>query len=223
MRVQELLTLLQLSDSAFPTGTFAHSAGLEMYTQREGFTAEHLESLLMTRVQASITTDLILIRLALDAPLSELVELDVLCSASKSAAEARHTSEKVGWRLLDNAQALYPSARLATYRTAIYAGECIGNHAVVHGVVFGTVGIVIQDTLLAWLSGLVMQQAFAAVKLMSMGQSQAQSLIRRMQPALIAAVQNSLTLRLDDYGSFTPGLDIAQMQHATLDRRLFIS
>jgi len=38
-----------------------------------------------------------------------------------------------------------------------------------------------------------------------------------------SAVDASLNRTLDDFGSFSPGLDIRSMQHEHLFRRLFIS
>src|ERR1700753_2767087 len=103
----QLLMLLQWMDSAFPTGAFAHSGGLESYTQAEIVqTPDDLLQIISAKLQMAAHTDFIIIHSAMAAYTTQdtaaLNHLDDLCSASKIARETRHASEKIGRRMLEN-------------------------------------------------------------------------------------------------------------------------
>lgn len=218
--------LLQWTDSAFPTGAFAHSGGLETYTQAEIVqTAADLARLIEVKIASAATTDFIVIHEAITAvdDFNRLIELDALCAASKFAQETREASEKIGRRMLDSVLNVLPDERLRQYRAEISAGRAMGHHAVIHGLACGCLGLDSREALLAFGYGLVANQASASLKLMSMGQTQAQAVIGAVQPVLAEAVDHALTKTLADFGSFAPGLEIRAMQHAGLFRRLFIS
>ena len=220
--------LLQWSDSAFPTGAFAHSGGLETYTQVEVVrSADELARLIAVKLASAAATDLIVIHEAMTAYAgpnrARLHELDALLSASKLARELREASEKVGRRMLSNVLNLLLDDVLLVFRDDVSAGRCAGHHAIVHGLACAALGLDADAALLAFAYGLAANQTAAAMKLMSLGQTQAQAVLAAAGPAMADAVTLALARTLDDYGSFTPSLDIRAMQHEFLFRRLFIS
>jgi urease accessory protein len=220
----QLLMLLQWMDSAFPTGAFAHSGGLETYTQAEVVqTADDLARLIAVKLQATATTDLIVAHQAMQADAALLAQLDELCSASKLARETREASTKIGRRMLSSVLNLTSHPRLLAYQDEIAAGRCAGHHAVVHGAACGTLGVDARAALLAFGYALAANQTAASLKLIRVGQTQAQAVLGASGAAIEAAVNVALALTLDDFGGFTPGLDIRAMQHEHLFRRLFIS
>jgi urease accessory protein len=224
----QLLMLLQWMDSAFPTGAFAHSGGLETYTQAEIVqTPDDLLQLISAKLQMAAHTDFIIIHRAMAAyaanDTAALNHLDDLCSASKIATETRHASEKIGRRMLENVLNARPDEQLAAYRTRIAGQEGRGHHAVVHGLVCASMGLDARAALLAFAYALVANQTSAALKLISIGQTQAQAVLAASHGAMQSTVESALARTLDDFGSFSPGLDIRAMQHEHLFRRLFIS
>ncbi len=101
----QLLMLLQWMDSAFPTGAFAHSGGLETYAQADVVrTARDLAALIAVKLENAAHTDLIVIHCAMSAyataDFGQIAQLDSLCAASKPAKETREASEKIGRRML---------------------------------------------------------------------------------------------------------------------------
>ncbi len=221
---RQLLLLLQCIDSAFPTGSFAHSGGLETYAQAEIVTtAGDLARLIAMKLESVAKTDLIIVHSALSADSAQILQLDNLCSASKVAKETRESSEKIGRRMLVSVLNLMPNERLQFYQDEITAGRCAGHHAVVHGLACAALGIEPRAALLTFAYALATNQTAASLKLMSIGQTQSQAVLGAAGEAIEAAVETALTHTLDDFGSFTPGLDIRAMQHETLFRRLFIS
>ncbi len=224
----QLLMLLQWMDSAFPTGTFAHSMGLETYAQVGGVTgARALAELIAARLESASTTDMIAIHSAITAyhagDLAALRNLDGLCAASKMARETREASEKIGRRMLASVLNVYHDGLLGEYRAALERGESQGHHAVVHGIACAALGIEARAALLAFGYGLAANQTAASLKLMAIGQTQAQAVLGAAGGGITSAVETALTLTLDDFGAFTPGLDIRSMQHEQLFQRLFIS
>jgi urease accessory protein len=220
----QLLMLLQWMDSAFPTGAFAHSGGLETYTQVEAVRSpDDLLRVVEAKLSGVATTDLIVVKEAMRADAALISQLDELCSAAKLARETREASEKIGRRMLSSVLNLTSDPRLLAYQEEIAAGRCAGHHAVVHGLACGALGVEARAALLAFGYALAANQTAASLKLIRIGQTQAQAVLGASGAALEAAVDTALALTLDDYGAFTPGLDIRAMQHEHLFRRLFIS
>lgn len=224
----QLLMLLQWTDSAFPTGAFAHSGGLETYTQAEIVrTPDDLARLIAVKLDALAGTDLIVIHSAMSAygadDLAAIAALDELCSASKPARETRDASEKIGRRMLASVLNLMDDALLRHYQSETAAGRCAGHHAVAHGLACGALGIDPRAGLLVFAYSMAANQTAASVKLFRIGQTQAQSVLGAAGAAMDAAVDAALARTLDDFGSFTPALDIRSAQHEHLFRRLFIS
>jgi urease accessory protein len=220
----QLLLLLQWLDSGFPTGSFAHSSGLETYTQAEIVkNAADLAHLIAVKLEAAASTDLIIVHSAMSADQIAIRELDTLCSASKIAREARDASEKIGRRMLGSILNLISDPMLLWYKDEIAAERCAGHHAIVHGLACAALTIEPRAALLTFGYALAANQTAAALKLFSIGQTQTQAVLAASGKAIEAAADAALTRTLDDFGSFTPSLDIRIMQHERLFRRLFIS
>ncbi len=224
----QLLLLLQITDSAFPTGAFAHSGGLETYTQTGVVRSpDDLARLIRVKLAAAASTDLIIIHMAMAAARSgdraQVAQLDALCSASKLTRETREASEKIGRRMLASVLNLFDDVTLRDYQAEIAGGRCAGHHAVVHGLACAALGGAPRAALLAFGYALAANQTAASLKLMRIGQTQAQAVLARSGAAIEAAADAALARTLDDFGTFTPALDIRAAQHEHLFRRLFIS
>ncbi|MEO8396177.1 MAG: urease accessory UreF family protein [Chloroflexota bacterium] len=220
----QLLLLLQWMDSGFPTGSFAHSGGLETYTQAEKVgNASELEHIIAAKLEAAASTDLIVVHSAMTADQNTIRDLDTLCSASKIAKEARDASEKIGRRMLSSILNLIGDPTLSWYKDEIAAERCAGHHAVVHGLACAALSVDSHAALLTFGYALAANQTAAALKLFSIGQTQTQAVLSASGKAIEAAADSALSRTLDDFSSFTPGLDIRIMQHERLFRRLFIS
>jgi urease accessory protein len=223
----KLHLLLQMTDSMFPSGAFVHSEGLETYVQRGLISnAEELGAFLKTRLlEGSAKLDMVALHRAIDmyahADLLALHDLDELLSAMKTVYESREASERIGRQMLRSVLAFHPDDFLSAYQQAIEAGKMRGHQSISFGLIAGAFGIEKATALNAYGYILVSGQVSAAVKLMRMGQTQAQALIHHSQSFIAEAVE--IALSRYELESFTPALDIAAMQHEYLFRRLFNS
>jgi urease accessory protein len=224
-----LCGLLQAGDSFFPTGSYAHSFGLEGLVQ-EGVV--HDAATLRAYVfQAALPalrhTELPLAAeawRALGGPdWASLRELSTLSSALRTPREARVASENIGRQRSELAARLRSSAMADEYlRRARDEGWPFSAPiaAALEGRVLGApLTAVLAGVTYASLASLLS----AAMKLLRLGQNGAQSLLTEAlgtAPELITAAANTPR---DEIGWFNPWLDIASARHETADARMFIS
>lgn len=230
-----LLTLLQLVDSFFPTGAFAHSFGLETYVQR-GLVSDQpsCEELLRNSLQEGIrNTDAIAIALAHkftlaygnapDTSIERIADLDARLTAVKLPRESRNGSIQIGKQFLRNARQLVPHPVPDAYDQRIRSKHCTGHHAIAYGLIAAAASIQLPIAMLGYLHAYVAGQVSAAVRLIPLGATEGQLTIQALHPNLLDIADFAQNANLDDLAAFTPGLDIRSMQHERLYSRLFIS
>jgi urease accessory protein len=216
-----LWTLLQSTDSLFPTGAFSHSGGLEGLAGEGGLgTADEAEQAIEEILVKSVAkVDLPACGLAHRASgdADRLVEIDRALDLLKIPRELREASRSLGRRRLRIVPAL------EDYRRRVDQGSSPGHQAVVTGMHLAISGIPREEAMLAFLYGTAAGLVSAAMKLLPLGQTRAQGFLSRMGEAAPERVRLADALALEDLGSFTPALDIASMRHEVAAPRLFIS
>src|SRR5438132_5335079 len=111
-----LLDVLQIADSSFPSGSYAHSLGLEtLYVYGEVALDEHLHFLLrngLARVELPV------VRFACNG--DELPELDLLMDVLLPVAEFRVASRSIGRSFLRAASRIRPSRIEAEHHAVVF-------------------------------------------------------------------------------------------------------
>jgi urease accessory protein len=216
--------LLQVNDSQFPSGAYAHSLGLEELVQHgivKG--AGGLEAFLQRQIVPGLLAfELPFLKGAHAAAECEdtdtLRDLDSELEGWKLAAELRDASRRLGSRRLALVRKLSPALVLDRYAES--GGPC--HHLIICALELRHTPAVAAQCAFAYqtLSG----YSSAAMKLMRLGQETAQLLVREAMAALVPRLE---TLPVPQSharpGWFNPLLEIASMRHARATERLFIS
>ena len=227
MKPRTLLGLLQISDSAFPTGAFAHSLGLEAFYDAGGLSGpEELEKVIKSHLAAAATSDCVALRAsyAADSP-EELARIDRLLSATKLTRELRSASEATGRRFLASVGALgiEDSGSFEGFSILVRNGETPGNLAVCYGVAAPVLDVGLEEILSAYLYSTAAALVAAGQKLVPLGGSVAQRVLYGLGDGILDVVEAGRTLEVEDMYAFTPLLDVRSMHHERQRTRLYIS
>ena len=214
-----LLRLLQIFDSQFPVGAFAHSGGVETYASLGGGVAE-LRQLLDAQIALGWgRSELGAAHLAWRADHtgigdSHLSLLSRQVDAVKAVPAVRNTSIGLGRRTLELLRRLYPDAAVEIDPP---------HHAIVVGAAARRLGIGARELLLAYAQSLAMGTLAAAVRCMPVSPAQAQQLLAAAHRDLSRAVERALDDPEAALFTCTPALDIRSHEQAFLRTRLFQS
>ena len=216
---------LQITDSFFPVGAFAYSDGLETAaaaglvhdaTSLAEWMNHFLENVFVSCEGLALAKCMLALRAG---HIDKVVRIDEELTAIRPAGAVRAASTGVGRRLLSlytaicSDQAFKENARVMPY----------ANAAVAYAFVFNHCGVGERDALLAFgynrLAGIVS----AGLRLISIGQQQGQTLLTKNTERLPDAAHRILRAPDEPLRSFSPMLDIQQMNHQYVYSRLFRS
>jgi urease accessory protein len=226
---QALLRLLQLTDSAFPTGAFAHSFGLETYVVRRLVdTDARLETFIAnTLLHAVAPSDGVACIVAARAGVDWediVLRLDRRLTAMKTVGEFREASRTLGTRFLRTATQLFALPRASRYLAAIDAKHLHGHLCLAYGLICRDLELPLQPALAAWFRQHCASLVSVGVRLMPLGQTAGQALLVRLGTTIGEAVERTLGRDIDDMTSFAPGQELAGIIHRdVLTTRLYIS
>lgn len=221
MTVDPWLWLLQANDTAYPSGSYAHSFGLEELIETGVVkTAEDLANFLERQiVPALLKFEIPFFAQAHIAAgsgdLARLLELDGELDAWRIPSELRDASRRIGSQRLDLLSQLDPSPLVMDYRAA----SPRSHHLVVTALELSAVPVAQAARAFGFQS--VASITAASMKLMRIGQTAVQKISRNTLLVLGAEIDASLSRPAD--GWFNPLLEISSLRHARSNARLFIS
>jgi urease accessory protein len=217
-----LLLALQFGDSAFPSGGFAFSWGLEGLAadgliQGADDVADVIAQQLAMRWN---TMDRVLFGRAYVAPDLDATKcVDLLAEAATLSAPMRDGSRRAGRALLGVCARLGLGG-VADYRAAVADDARLGHLAVAQGIVFRAAGLSLDlgELISGWavISGLTS----AAVRLGLIGHIQALKMTGPLRATLATLLAEPVAADAQPH-SFTPMIDIAVTRNAGRDARMF--
>ncbi len=211
----------QVVDSAFPTGVFAHSWGLEAaWQQGELEGAGGLQAFLEAVVLQTGHATLPLLNAAHHQP-DALEALDVLADAFLLNTVANRASRVQGRTFAATAARVWPSSATTALRRRVDLGS--GHVAPVSGAVMRAIGLSLDASQRVMLFGAARGVLTAAVRLGLTGSYEAQRLQHRIAPWLETVAVQCATLGPDDLAQTSPLVDLWQAAHDRLYSRLFQS
>ncbi len=205
----QLLAAIRFGDSAFPSGGFAFSSGLEG-SHRDGmvqdeddvtaFVAEQIEGNWHRR-------DRVLLRRAWTG--SDPSTVDALAEAVATTSVLREASRRAGAATLTTFAAVIDPG-VVDYRSRVLAGAAPGHLAVVQAVCFRAAGLALEtaEAVAAWqvVSGIT----GAALRLGIYGHLGAQRVVTKINPLLLELLQRQPPT---EPTVFTAYADIAAQRH----------
>jgi urease accessory protein len=215
------LRLLQLFDSQFPIGAFAHSGGLESYGQH-GADLQALRELLRNQIDLGWgRSELVAASLAWEAADGcgrdeRLNRLSAIVGSYKVVPSMRQASERLGRQTLRLARRLYPEP-LASLDIRP------PHHAVAVGAIGRLLDLPRRDLLLSFAHSQAAGSVAAATRCMPISPEQAQELLVELQSSLGSAVEIAIEASEDLLFTSTPALDVRCHQQQSLHTRLFQS
>ncbi|MFD0782580.1 urease accessory protein UreF [Micromonospora azadirachtae] len=229
------LSVLQLSDSAFPSGRYTLSYGLETLAQSgrlampsdPAVLAALLRDYLRLAVGPSEGVGLACAHRATTGPdsvdLDLVIRADERLTAVKLSREARETSTRTGRALLRVATAAFDPGALSQYAREVANKRTPGNHAVALGVLSACLGVSRLESVAGELFAFAASWVAAAVRLAVTDHRTAQGVLHDVRSDLDAAARQAVDGDVADITSCTPLLDIMTMQHEETELRLFAS
>jgi urease accessory protein len=224
MQPIQLVQTLQLADSFFPVGAFAYSDGLETAAASgslqdgglQGWMDHFLDAIFVPCEGLALAKCMTALQVGDHAVLQKL---DQELTAIRPASDVRNASTGVGKRLLS----AYGSMCGDEHFVAAARMLPCGNAAAAYALVFFHRGIEERDALLAFGYNRLAGMVSAGLRLISMGQQEGQALLTRSIGRLPEAVDRILTMKGMPLHSFSPKMDIQQMNHRYVYSRLFRS
>jgi urease accessory protein len=215
--------LWQLADSAFPTGGFAHSGGLEAaFQQGELRSMAELSAFIEVCLSQLGHASLPFMTSAHKEP-AALVELDYLCDSFTTNHVANRASRLQGRAMLASAERIFATVQLQMVAHSGSERLAFCHLAPTFGAIMRALGV--GRTPASRLFFFVHTRGLlsSAVRLGIVGPLQAQALQNRLAPHVEKILMRSRNVSVDEIAQTAPLLDLWQGNQDRLYSRLFQS
>jgi urease accessory protein len=221
-----LLVSLQLTDSAFPSGMYTLSHGLEGYAQAKAVDQDTMPVLLADLLRHSVgpadATALALAhRAAGRGDWDAVVETDERLHATKLNRELRLASTRTGRQMLDTARIALGGEALERYADLVTAKRTPGCQAVAAGVVYAVNGVPAEQAVASDLFAFCVSFTGAALRLRLTDHRRAQVTLRELAPLIQEVAAAALRRELADLGGCVPVADVMCGRHERAEARMF--
>jgi urease accessory protein len=223
------LSLMQISDSFFPTGLYTMSNGIEtLFSEKRITGMDDICELIQTNIIQQIgPADCVALANAYDFATSKDVERIIACDkllfSMKLVKELREATCRSGTQMIKCISSFVNNDILSKYYEAIKNYEASGTHAVVIGVVSNTLGIEKQKAVLQFLYGFSVSMVGAALRLGMIEHVQSQKILHQLRPIIVETCNKYISKPLGDMWQFAPECDVIQISHEQSFSKMFIT
>jgi urease accessory protein len=223
------LSMLQLSDSFFPTGMYSMSNGLEaIFYGGNKMKAEQLRELIATLLRYQIgPADCTALGNAYEhttkSDVQRLLEVDRAIYSMKLVQEIRDASIRSGTQLVRCIRSFSDDKILYRYEEAIKAGQAFGPYPVALAVVASAFSIPKEKAALIMLYSFSISIVGAALRLGMLQHFEGQKVIDDLKPVILTVVKENINRPLESIWQFAPSMDIIQISHERMNSKMFIT
>jgi urease accessory protein len=218
-----LLNLLQLASPVIPIGAYSYSEGLENLVETGIITnQQELKNWSINELNyGSITIETAIMLRAYNSIINQ--KLDNLEYWNNWITAARETSElrEQSWQMGTSLLKLLLDLDLPTDITNYLASPC--NYAIAFGLGAAYWRLTSIDATLAYLHSWCTNLITAGVKLIPLGQTQGQQILKELHQTITLNAERILSLQDEELFTCNWGLSLASMAHQTQYTRLFRS
>jgi len=227
--IDEDISLLQMSDSFFPTGLYATSNGLEALSKLKKLKGKDIcEFITVYLKQVLGPSDCTALGNAYESckkgDLASLIKTDETLYSMRVIEETRNASVRSGNQLLKCVSAFSKHNKmLKDYQNAISTGKATGVYPVSSGVATWSLYIPKNKAGLILLYGFTVSVIGAALRLGILQHIEGQKIIHELKPVILESVLKNIDKPISSIWQFAPGLDILQMKHEVMSSKMFIT
>jgi urease accessory protein len=223
------LSMMQLSDSFFPTGMYSMSNGLEaiFYSGRK-IKAEELRELVKTYLEyqigpADCTALANAYEHAVKFNLPKLLEVDRAIFSMKLVQEIRDASIRSGTQLVRCIRSFSDNKILGQYDDAIRSGRAFGPYPVALAVAANAFLIPKEKAALVMLYSFSVSIVGAALRLGMLQHFDGQKVIDELKPTIVKVTKANINRPIEGMWQFAPSIDIIQISHERMTSKMFIT
>ena len=213
------LTLMQLSDSFFPSGLYTMSNGLETIFDEKRVSSENdvhdfLEVVLEQQLGPA---DSVALSNAYDCAkikdISGIIACDDVLHSMKLIQESRAASCRAGSQMLKCITMISSNDFLKLYSEKISKNESPGTHPVVAGVCSFVMGVKKEQARQMMMYGFCVSTTGAALRLGIIDHIQSQKILHKIKPKIHQTLEKFADTKINDCWQFSPQYDLIQMIH----------
>jgi urease accessory protein len=223
------VSLLQMSDSFFPTGLYATSNGLEALSKVKKLKSKDISQFIAVYLKQVIgPSDCTALGNAYESckkrDLAALLNTDESLYFMRLIEETRSASVRSGNQLLKCVSSFVKHKKmLKDYQSAISTGNATGIYPVSFGVAAWSLDIPKNKAGLILLYGFTVSVIGAALRLGILQHFDGQEIIHQLRPVILESVLKNIDRPISNMWQFAPGLDILQMKHEMMSSKMFIT
>ncbi len=223
-----LMRLLQFTDSAFPVGTFSFSNGLET-ASFEGIVYDKETLKQYTRsisYQAAFSDGVAAINAYKAAKMDDyysLVDVDKMLMMVKMNEESRVMLTRMGRKMVEMGKTLFDNALLSKWLEDIQRNNTPGTYPVAQGLMFSIAEVSEHDLFISSQYGVINMILNAALRCLKVSHYDTQSILFELSNEFEQLYEEAKELTIYEMNTFVPEIDILASLHEKGTMRMFMN